>query len=415
MKRLDLWKDASRVGWLSKGRSGLRFEYSLDFIESHGLGLPTVSTSLPTSLRPYNDRAARPFFDALLPEGEARRIIAYDASIPEGDTFDLLELLGRDCAGALCAIPEADSPPESLPVTSLTPLAVSEIDGLISQLRFQPLGIDGNLRVSLGGVQEKLLLTRGADCWALPTAEVASTHILKPAIANIEDNVANEAICLKFAQLLGVPAANVSVDTFGGRPTLIVERFDRQIDAATGKVVRFHQETAYQALAVSSGATTRKYEDAGGPSLSNVAKILRRWSDSTQVEAMLKQVIVNVLVGNADYHAMNVSFLLGDNGAVAVAPMYDSFSTLFSPQLSTTPGMFIGGSQDLRSIGRSELAAEAISWGIQPPRANEVVDELLSSAVDALDTVLQVHDVPDSLAQFLRRRVAAVVSGKLRN
>jgi serine/threonine-protein kinase HipA len=39
------------------------------------------------------------FFEGLLPEGEARRMIAYDYSLDERDTFGLLVALGRDCAG----------------------------------------------------------------------------------------------------------------------------------------------------------------------------------------------------------------------------------------------------------------------------------------------------------------------------
>ncbi len=415
MTELSVWRDSALVGWLSKTRPGLRFRFSPEYVEASGVGLPIVSMSLPTSLRPYSDAAARPFFDGLLPEGEARRIIAYDATLPEKDTFGLLELLGRDCAGALSIVVDGDVPPVSGSAHSLVPLERRKIDDLIANLRFQPLGVGGEIRVSLGGVQEKLLLTKmGSDRWALPTAEVASTHILKPALTNIEHNVINELICLRFAQQLGVPAANVSTDTFSGRATLIVERFDRKTHEPTGVVSRMHQETACQALAVPVGSTTNKYEDSGGPSWAAVAKVLGRWGSPDQLDELFRQLVVHVLVGNSDCHAMNISFVLGVSGVVAVSPMYDVFSTLFYPQFTTTPGMFIGGSRDLRAVGRGELLTEALKWGVDAKRAKVVLDSLCESAPTALAACLQDEDVPDELAAFLTRRVEAVSKSGLR-
>jgi HipA-like protein len=46
----------------------------------------------------------------LLPEVQARRIIAYDLRIAEADTFALLAVLGRDCACALSVLPEGEEP-----------------------------------------------------------------------------------------------------------------------------------------------------------------------------------------------------------------------------------------------------------------------------------------------------------------
>ena len=131
------------VGWLSQARSRLRFDYGADEVDRRGLGRPIVSMSMPTSARPYNDRAARPFFDGLLPEGEARRVIAYDPRTAEADTFGLPEAIGRDCAGALSVVIDGDraarSDPQQGPTSDLIRSALT-----------------GRFRVSLGGVQEKV-------------------------------------------------------------------------------------------------------------------------------------------------------------------------------------------------------------------------------------------------------------------
>ena len=393
MKRLAVWRDQRLLGYLTGTGSTIRFRYEAEVVEQFGLGRPIISMSLPTSTSVFSDRQCRPFFDGLLPEGQARRIIAYDLGIPEADTFSMLAVLGRECAGALAVLPEGEEPLEATSTGSLTVLGRSEIDALIANLRFEPFGAGAGLRVSLGGVQEKLLLTEfsAADGtnqtaekrWALPTGPVASTHILKPEIAGLIGNVANEALCLRFAAIAGVDAALCEVATFADRQVLVVRRFDRMKNE-DGVIERMHQETACQALAVPVASVARKYEDAGGPSLADVARLLHRWADPSCLEQLLKQCAIHALVGNADAHAMNFSFVLSPTGEVSVAPMYDVFSTMAYPHLTTTPGMFIGGCRDIRTVTREHLRDEATSWGLSADFASRVLDSVFSEAAVAL-------------------------------
>jgi serine/threonine-protein kinase HipA len=388
-----------------------RFIYERDAIERVGLGRPLISMSLPTSNRPNFDRTVRPFFDGLLPEGEARRIIAYDRALPEADTFGLLRDLGRECAGVLTILPDDEAPATSQPIATLAPLDSDALDQLIRNLRFNPLGVNDNVRVSLAGVQEKLALTAiPGGRWALPTAGVASTHIFKPAIAGIEDSAQNEAACLRFAEACGAPAARSRVERIGDRDVLIVERYDRAV-GTDGAVDRIHQETACQALAVPVAATARKYQDSGGPSLQAVAAVLRRWAGPEPLEAMLQQLTVNMLVGNADAHAMNLSFLIDDSAEISVAPMYDVFSTIAYPTLSSTAGMFVNDVADIRRITRHDIVREAARWGITAERATDIVGTLCEQAEAALEAALT--DNRGSAAMFgdgLRRRILEFAS-----
>lgn len=412
VKRLTVWKGGVVVGSLDETRSGLRFSYSSQLVERVGLDLPVISISMPTSNRPYFDRLARPFFDGLLPEGEARRIIAYDLRLSEADTFGLLRALGRDCAGALALGVEGDGPPRNEPIGVLSPLPTEALDALIRNLRFHPLGVDQDVRVSLAGMQEKLVLTAlPGGRWALPSAAVASTHVLKPALSELANVVHNEALCLRFAAECGLAAANVRLDHFGGRDVLIVERFDRTV-GADGVVRRTHQETACQALAVPVAASARKYEDAGGPSLRAVAGVVRRWAGTVPLVRLLQQLTLNMLVGNADAHAMNSSFVLGDRGEVTVSPLYDVFSTLSYPTLSTTPGMFVNGRADIRRVTRHDVVEEAVTWGLPAEQATSVVRDVCDRAVDAFERVANGDtSAPSELIEFLRARVTGFVVG----
>jgi serine/threonine-protein kinase HipA len=176
MSGLAVWKGSTLVGTLSRARGGVRFGFESSFLEAVGLGKPTISMGLPTSARGYPDRACRPFFDGLLPEGEARRIIAYDFGVSSADTFGMLSIIGRDCAGALAVLPAGESLPPLTSADELPVLAGESVDELIANLRIHPLGVDEAVRASLGGVQEKLLLTERSDgSWALPSRCCFST------------------------------------------------------------------------------------------------------------------------------------------------------------------------------------------------------------------------------------------------
>jgi len=78
--------------------------------------------------------------------------------------------------------PEGEELPPEV-TTTAEPLDEDQLAGLISSLRTAPLGVGDRIRLSLAGVQEKLLLTRLPDGrWGRPVDGTPSTHILKPEI-----------------------------------------------------------------------------------------------------------------------------------------------------------------------------------------------------------------------------------------
>lgn len=138
----------TQVGIFSRHRDIFSFQYT-DEAVAGSAGRPLLSVSMPTRSRMYRGKLPQVFFDGLLPEGEIRKMIAYDFGLDEADVFGLLQELGRDCAGALIILPEGERPAaEGKP----EPISEDEVARRLRELRFHPLGVDQRVRVSLAGM-----------------------------------------------------------------------------------------------------------------------------------------------------------------------------------------------------------------------------------------------------------------------
>lgn len=405
---LAVWLDGEHVATLEL-RRGLRLAYTDLAVRRWPLNTPVVSLSMPVSTRPYLDRRAAPFFDGLLPEGEIRRMLAYDLGLAEDDTFGLLHALGRECAGALVLAPLSEGAPPPASLDQAERVSDEEVARRLAAVRTAPLGVDARVRVSLAGAQGKLLLTRLADgSWALPVNGAPSTHILKPAVPGLDGSVENEAFCMRLAARVGLDVAHVEVAHFAGRPVLVIERFDRDV-TATGHVRRRHQEDACQALSV---PVRRKYEEDGGPSLRKLAALLHRWpAPGSAPLDLLCAVLFTAVVGDADRHGKNVAFLHGDDGQIRLAPLYDTMSTRFYPHVSSVLGMFVNGVREIDALRPADFVAEARAWGLGAVATRDAVDAVLGALPAAITAEAEASAwAPPPLIEFLSAR-AGLVAG----
>jgi len=322
--RLAIWLYGTKVATIELERRRMRLRYTRQALESFPTGAPLLSLRLRLTEERYPNGAVRSFLDGLLPEGDPRRAIAEDLNLRADDTFNLARALGRDCAGALVIQPDSEEgPPAATTLTAETP-SEEEMDRLVENLRSAPLGVDRRVRISLAGVQEKLLLTRRPDGrWGRPVDGTPSTHILKPEISGYPHTVENEAFCMRVAKHLGMVVADIETTTLGGRKLIVVSRYDRVV-APSGDVERIHQEDFCQATGT---MPAHKYEQDGGPSLHKIAGILSE-ADPDSLGSLLRAVTLNIAIGNGDAHAKNFSLLHDRAGALRLAPLYDLLSTL---------------------------------------------------------------------------------------
>ena len=167
---LAVWLYGQRVATIERAkRARMRLTYSEAALSNYALGVPLLSLSMPLRPESYTHGVVEPFVDGILPEEPARTVLARAHDVRIDDSLGLLAALGRDCAGALIIQPDGDPAPPASTTTTAEPLDEAALLSAVSNLRSAPLGAVGRVRVSLGGVQEKLLLTRMPDGrWGVP-------------------------------------------------------------------------------------------------------------------------------------------------------------------------------------------------------------------------------------------------------
>ncbi len=398
---LAVWLYGERVATIDRKRGRPRLAYTEQALSRYDLGTPLLSLSLPVGTGRYTQGVTRPFIDGLLPEGEPRKSIARDLGLRADDTYGLIEALGRDCAGAVIVQPLEDPPPPAPTTATAEHLSVGELEELVGNLRSAPLGAGGRVRVSLAGVQEKLLLTRMPDgSWGRPIDGTPSTHILKPEIAAYPHTVENEALCMRIAKHLGLEVAAVETAEIAGRRLIVVERYDRAV-AADGSVQRIHQEDFCQATGTPPDT---KYEEDGGPSLLRVAGILQSVAAPESLERLAQAVALNAVLGNGDAHAKNLSLLHHASGGLSLTPLYDLMCTLHYGD--DRLAMYVDSVQRADRVTTQRIANEIVRWGLPSTRAAEIVDDLLDRAAGAIAAAREeTEGVPDELIATIERQL----------
>jgi serine/threonine-protein kinase HipA len=358
MDALDVWLHDRHAGRLEQHRGRLSFAYEARYLE---LGGPPLSHALPLRPEPFDDVATESFFSNLLPEGKVRRAAARDAHVSDRNDFGLLAALGGDCAGAVSLLPVGEAPGVPAHPGRVEWLDDAALAKAIEDLPRRPLMADpdGDIRISLAGAQDKLVVVVEDDRIGLPVGSTPSSHIVKPPIDGYDGTVANEAFCLGLAHELGIGAVQATVREVAGHELLFVERYDRRAD--DGRLVRVHQEDFCQALGTPA---EMKYQVEGGPGLADCLGLVRTAVDVPALDAlrMADVVTFNFLIGNHDAHGKNFSLLHAREGT-RVAPFYDLLSTTVY-ELGDKMAMKLGGEYRAGYVRRRHVEQFASETGL---------------------------------------------------
>ena len=351
-RQLEVRLFDNHVGDLMQINGKLAFSYAPAWLQR--TDAVALSYSLPLQAELFDDHATRPFFAGLLPEGNKRKLIAQTLQVSRQNDFALLDGIGGECAGAVSFLEPGQRLPQAADAEQVRWLDKDELLRLLDELPFRPMLVgEQGLRLSLAGAQDKLPVVVKGEKIGLPLNGSPSSHILKPAIAAVEDSVLNEGFCMALAGAMQLDVAKTAIHQVGDRRFLLVERYDRQVDAV-GQLHRLHQEDFCQALGI---APEYKYQNEGGPDLAQCFALLRKATrpSAPQTLRLLDFVIFNALIGNHDAHAKNFSLLYSANGVV-LAPLYDVLSTAVYSTLTPKMAMKLGSKYRFTEVEASHWA-----------------------------------------------------------
>ena len=404
---LEVWLLGQSVGQLIQADGRLSFSYSPRWLQSPSA--QPLSRSLPLRPESFDDKATRPFFAGLLPEGDKRKLVAMALQVSPQNDYALLNGIGGECAGAVTLL-EPGQQPTGLPSEQYVRwLDDGELIAILDELPRRPMlaGKDG-LRLSLAGAQDKLPVVFVNGHIGLPKQNTPSSHILKPAISAVEGSVYNEGFCMALAMRLKLSVASTSIRRVADRVYLLVERYDR-LRQPDGSLQRLHQEDFCQALGV---APEYKYQNEGGPDLTQCFDLIRKATrpSAPQVLRLLDYVIFNALIGNHDAHAKNFSLIYTRRGTM-LAPLYDTLSTAVYANLTDKMAMKIGSKYKFTEVQKQHWEQFAQAAGLSPVQVKKrilTLASLLPSEAVSLRHELTTqdlnHDILSEIVGIIERR-----------
>lgn len=383
---LLVWTNHQRIGILGYDGPSGRFSFIYDDAWCASQARFALSPSLPLVhdaqlTADVHSAAVRQFFQNLLPEGQALDAAANVNKLSKSNLIGLLHALGRETAGALVLTLENAAPSSERMAPRHLPK--EELSQRIRQRPHLPFSVwDNKVRLSIAGNQDKLAVYEKAGEWYLAESDnLASTVILKPEPLNtgMTGLTTNEYLCMRLAKVIGLPVPETRLE-FIPEPVLAIHRFDRRHDAQDTELVhRIHCIDGCQALGLPVDFKyERPYGDArdvrdirDGASIPRFFQLLQNqeivFEPAKSISQFLQWIIYQVLIGNTDAHAKNISFFC-ENAGLSFAPWYDMVSVLAFSQhnLEDSLAMAIGDNFQPRTIRAFDWAQLAHENKLQP-------------------------------------------------
>lgn len=422
---LQVWVNRHQVGTLSfdGANSRFAFAYAPEWLASGSAfplapSLPFVPTSTQTT--EHHSTVVRQFFQNLLPEGQALDDAARAHRVSKNSVIGLLRALGRETAGALMFSLPGEDPFSDTPA----PRAIGdkELSERIRQRPEMPFSVwDGKVRLSIAGYQDKLAVFDDGREWSLvEDPRLASTLIIKPEpVARFMAGMtSNEFMCMRLAGAVGINVADVKLKHVP-EPILVVSRFDRQLvvdPEGRTAVQRIHCIDGCQALGL---PVDFKYERPYGDGRdvkdirdgASIKLFLERLADKRFVTVpaaarmqFLRWTIFQVLIGNTDAHAKNMSFFCRPGG-LSIAPAYDLVCGLVyaTDKVLDQLAMAIGDNFDPTTVGIYDWAQMAHEASLAPRLVSQELSRLAKSCLAVLPKLVSELETEGADPAVLRR------------
>lgn len=433
---LNVWLNGTPVGQWTIRRNVSTFTYFAEWLSDENRRPLSLSMPFTAANAPYTGDVVTNYFDNLLPDSEPiRRRLAQRHHTGSTSPFDLLQAIGRDCAGATQLL-GPDEIPEDLFSIQGEQLDEHEIAELL-RATTAPGGLGredhrNDLRLSIAGAQEKNALLRHEGQWYRPLGSTPTSHILKLPLglvgnrrADMRTSVENEWLCSQIMEGFGLPVARTDILEFEDQKVLSVERFDRKYADDRTWIVRLPQEDMCQAMGFSP---LLKYQADGGPGIQRIMQLLLG-SESAEFDRrnFFKTQIVFWLLIATDGHAKNFSIVLGPGGVYRATRLYDILSA--HPIIGNGPNlisrheaklaMAVRGSTNyylVDRIMRRHWSSMAGLVGLGAAAAEQIIEEVLAQAPEVAEKVLGIlpagypADVAESIIEGMRAQCSRLAN-----
>ncbi len=437
MTRLAIWLDQDHVGFLEHHAQTHRFsfEYTPDWLERPD-SYP-ITPHLPLEPEKHqtteiHSAIVRQFFENLLPEGDALDQAARANGLSKSNLIGLMIALGGETAGAIRAtlagengearasVPQQATEPHQN-AAALRLVTPHELSERIRDRARQAFSVwDGRVRLSIAGFQDKIAVYERNGQWFLVDGpDLASTVIVKPVPLRpqLAGLPGNEFMCMRLARALQLPVAETQL-VHVPEPVLLVRRFDRL--ETSNRIRRLHVVDGCQALGLSVGMKyERPYGDGrdvqhlrDGASLSQLFQLLAHTAEPVRYRLdFLRWTIFQVLIGNTDAHAKNISFFCSADG-LRLAPAYDlvNIPALLDDGLSHSFAMAIGDAFSEAELTALEWAYFAKQCGLDRrmvARQLKTMSERILGLMHDMARLGAESGIPEGDIKLFRRLVEA--------
>lgn len=406
---LNVWHEQRLAGQLWRNQFGaMGFRYASQWLADGGFA---ISRSLPPAAREFAPESgiAHRFFANLLPEGAVRERLVRDFRLPDTD-FALLLAIGGECAGALSVLPVGRWPAQERQYRALTQ---KELTDLVARRGAIPAAwpVDERPRLSLAGAQDKCPVLVRDNRYFLPQGEAPSSHILKFELADYRHLPAYETFTTRLAAAIGLPVVDIILCANELTRYAQITRYDRVLDDG-GEVRRLHQEDFCQALGL---GYEKKYQEHGGPSFAECYRLVQEASSEPALDGqhLLRWQIFNILAGNSDGHAKNLSLLRLPDNQIRLAPFYDLVCTRAIERLDQRLAFEVGGERNPGLITPAHWETLARACEVRPRFLVNLAQEAAVLLQDRLVPVREAFEA-DYGAYPALQRIEQIVTRQCR-
>jgi serine/threonine-protein kinase HipA len=407
--------------WVLPARGVQEFHYAESWLSSPNHRPLSLSLQPVPGATVLRGLAVEAWFENLLPDSAAiRQRVQQRFRAASSDAFDLLEAVGRDCAGAVQLLPPGEQPSglDRIEADPLTDRAIGHLlRGVTAPAASALAGpAEEELRLSVAGAQEKTALLFHNGRWCRPLRSTPTTHLFKLPIGvvgtgqiDLSTSVETEWLCGRLLAAYGLEVASAQMAAFDGQRCLVVERFDRRLHPRGSHWLRLPTEDFCQATAT---PPRFKYESEGGPGMVTISQWLAQSATAEKdLQTFFSAQMLFWMLRAIDGHAKNFSLFLQAGGRYQLTPLYDVLSAW--PVIGKGEGRY--AQQQIRmamawhgtksrtykplQIQRRHMIATASRLGLAG-RADDLLESLITSTprVIAAVTAQLPKDFPSAVS-----------------